>query len=69
MMLRYLGGVFWQKHLKIREGQISVEKYAFLMEKKPVHHSIVFCKICKEWLGQANQRGSFKNWQPLGCMS
>lgn len=66
MMLRYLGGVFWQKHLKIREGQISVEKYAFLMEKKHVHHSIVFCKTCKEWLGQANQHGSFKKLAAFG---
>lgn len=33
MMLRYLGGVFWQKDPKIQEGQISLEKCAFLMEK------------------------------------
>lgn len=43
-MLRYLSGGFWQRDLKIQEGQLSVEKYAFLMEKKPVHHSIVFYK-------------------------
>lgn len=43
MMLRYLGGV-WQRDLKIQEAHLSVEKYTFLMEKKLVHHSIVFRK-------------------------
>jgi len=48
-MLRYLGGIFWQRDPKICEALLSVEKDAFFKSaQKPVQCSIGSWKACKE---------------------